>query len=412
MLRFRAIFFFMKKKIVYVLGGLFILLAIFWAQYEFLRYQKIKHDTNCIAPCVQEIIPPSSWSIVTGKYRGGIFGSEVRLPNFRKGCDQSATTTDCSKIPSTETPVVDENNSIIPNTSPSGKIDEHLTINNELRDVNFCGKTYKVKQVMIDGVDVVQRVAELVTKNKDKEACNMLEMRMSSGDQKSAGIEIGVIDIEKNTVKRNEIYAITLLSPTGNFEYLGDFLINITTGNIFIILQKIDVSSTKLIGKITIASENLNDTGDPLLPDLSSSSSTENEKEEIFESKKFGISFRYPVSLFIVEREQWILVTSIMPNNPKRHSSAMMGALSISITEGKTLEDVTKTLAQETLSIKESSLDGYKAKEITSTPDGYSGSTWISLLIETKKGVLNIRYMKDSFYEETYHYIIESIRIQ
>lgn len=47
----------------------------------------------------------------------------------------------------------------------SGKIDEHLTINNELRDVNFCGKTYKVKQVLIDGVDVVQRVAELATKN-------------------------------------------------------------------------------------------------------------------------------------------------------------------------------------------------------------------------------------------------------
>lgn len=48
---------------------------------------------------------------------------------------------------------------------PSGKIDEHLTIDNTLRDVNFCGQMYKVKQVLIDGVDVVQRVAEIATKN-------------------------------------------------------------------------------------------------------------------------------------------------------------------------------------------------------------------------------------------------------
>jgi len=56
---------------------------------------------------------------------------------------------------------------VIATTTPerSGVIDEHLTINNELRDVNFCGKIYKVKQVLIDGVDVVQRVAELATNN-------------------------------------------------------------------------------------------------------------------------------------------------------------------------------------------------------------------------------------------------------
>ena len=56
-------------------------------------------------------------------------------------------------------------NPVVAPTTQSGKIDEYLTINNELRDVNFCGKTYKVKQVMIDGVDVMQRVAEIATKN-------------------------------------------------------------------------------------------------------------------------------------------------------------------------------------------------------------------------------------------------------
>jgi hypothetical protein len=65
-------------------------------------------------------------------------------------------------------PIVEQkpaDNPVVATTTQSGKIDEHLTINNELRDVNFCGKTYKVKQVLIDGVDMVQRVAELATKN-------------------------------------------------------------------------------------------------------------------------------------------------------------------------------------------------------------------------------------------------------
>lgn len=45
------------------------------------------------------------------------------------------------------------------------KIDEHLSIDETLRDVNFCGKTYKVRQIMIDEADVVQRIAELATTN-------------------------------------------------------------------------------------------------------------------------------------------------------------------------------------------------------------------------------------------------------
>lgn len=53
-----------------------------------------------------------------------------------------------------------------PKEQPSGKIDEHLTIDNTLRDVNFCGKIYKVKQVIIDGVDVVQRIATFARENK------------------------------------------------------------------------------------------------------------------------------------------------------------------------------------------------------------------------------------------------------
>lgn len=70
------------------------------------------------------------------------------------------------KISTVETPTVIDTSPVSVPVEQSGKIDEHLTINNELRDVNFCGKTYKVKQILIDGVDVVQRVAELAGENK------------------------------------------------------------------------------------------------------------------------------------------------------------------------------------------------------------------------------------------------------
>lgn len=77
--------------------------------------------------------------------------------------------TKTQKVAQTNPPVIPTELGKVVTNPPApeqlGVIDEHLTINNELRDVNFCGKTYKVKQVLIDGVDVVQRVAELATKD-------------------------------------------------------------------------------------------------------------------------------------------------------------------------------------------------------------------------------------------------------
>lgn len=43
--------------------------------------------------------------------------------------------------------------------------DENVTINEELRDVNFCGKHYKMKQIFIKGVDVGQKIAEIMNSN-------------------------------------------------------------------------------------------------------------------------------------------------------------------------------------------------------------------------------------------------------
>lgn len=77
-------------------------------------------------------------------------------------CEESTSTTDCISPPSAiaVTPPVAASSG---NVTQSGKIDEHLTINNSPRDINFCGNTYRVKQVFIDGVDVAQRIAELAT---------------------------------------------------------------------------------------------------------------------------------------------------------------------------------------------------------------------------------------------------------
>ncbi len=49
-------------------------------------------------------------------------------------------------------------------TNQFGKIDEYLTINNTFRDVSFCDdKVLKSRQIVIDGVDVVQRIAYLAS---------------------------------------------------------------------------------------------------------------------------------------------------------------------------------------------------------------------------------------------------------
>jgi len=41
------------------------------------------------------------------------------------------------------------------------KIDEHLTINDTLRDIDFCGTTYQIETVFIDGVDIIKKIADL-----------------------------------------------------------------------------------------------------------------------------------------------------------------------------------------------------------------------------------------------------------
>lgn len=46
----------------------------------------------------------------------------------------------------------------------SGKVDTHASVNTTLEDLTICGHAYKTRQIVIDGVDVVQRVAALLPK--------------------------------------------------------------------------------------------------------------------------------------------------------------------------------------------------------------------------------------------------------
>lgn len=40
-----------------------------------------------------------------------------------------------------------------------------LTINEELKDVNFCGKNYKTKQISINEINIIQRISEISNYN-------------------------------------------------------------------------------------------------------------------------------------------------------------------------------------------------------------------------------------------------------
>jgi hypothetical protein len=64
---------------------------------------------------------------------------------------------------------------------------EVVTINYELKDVMLCGETYKAKQVMIDGVDVVQRVAELLASAPSASSTDICEIVLNREVEKFGG---------------------------------------------------------------------------------------------------------------------------------------------------------------------------------------------------------------------------------
>ncbi len=150
-----------------------VIVGAYPAWYSYDRYTKIAHNVECdrlgkqgidgayVRPsCVYEIVPPTLWE----KFTGHVPGARPTQP-LSTGCDQSATTTDCSTlpIPSGESGYFFPASSYteFASTSQSGKIDAHLTVDNSLIEVTACGKIYRTRQIFIDGADVVSRLATL-----------------------------------------------------------------------------------------------------------------------------------------------------------------------------------------------------------------------------------------------------------
>lgn len=120
-------------------------------------------------PNLMKLNPYSLKDVLIGNYTVTIdLGPKMTLGLLL--CDQSATTTDCSKIPQ---PAQEQSPyshaslyTEITSTDQSGKIDEHLFVDNSLIEFDWCGNKFKTRQITIDGADVVKWLAELAKTNE------------------------------------------------------------------------------------------------------------------------------------------------------------------------------------------------------------------------------------------------------
>ncbi|MCH8987115.1 hypothetical protein IIA94_03040, partial [Patescibacteria group bacterium] len=162
---------------------------------------------------------------------------KIRNEIAENGCDQSATSTNCAelikKAQESEKPKVVDVPIEDTSSTQSGKIDEHLTVNNTYRDVDLCGEIYRGKQVILDGVDVLQRVAELG--------------RNESVPHKDIGIKICDGIKPGPYLNKREIEILEVITfpssdleelPVGSETYVvyisgWSFLINLPTGTIY-----------------------------------------------------------------------------------------------------------------------------------------------------------------------------------
>ena len=181
--------------------------------------------------------------------------SPLAVKYYPPSCDPSKT--DCSKFTPDGTPFVRPPEPVQATTTQAGQIDEHLFIDNTLKDVNFCGKIYQAKQIFIDGVDVVQRIAELATKEPryGEYICRTAYELKSSGWLVSN--EIGIVTAVNKTDLGTKVYRIDLIasfsSPTHSLEsasHISDFEVNPETGMINIILSGYAEISKKTFGTL------------------------------------------------------------------------------------------------------------------------------------------------------------------
>lgn len=193
-----------------------------------------------------------------GPFGAGISASVATIHNLIKGpeklpatdrltgCDSSATTTDCARVRTSE-PAEPASKGLstaisyteVASTKQSGKIDARLTVNNTLKEVSFCGKSSKIRQVIIDGVDVGQRLAYLASTDQmgyapggdlpggesiGRAVCNTLPLNVP---EMKGVLEMRDVAISKSDDTRapGNNYGVNI----GNYA----FIINPTTNEIF-----------------------------------------------------------------------------------------------------------------------------------------------------------------------------------
>ena len=164
--------------------------------------------------------------------------------NLNGGCDQSATTTPCAKIQANR-PAANPSSYMsqatsyteVASTNQSGKIDAHLSVDNALKGAQFCDKAYKSRQIVIDGVDIVQKIATLTTADaasKDAQS-KTLGAGICDGMPSNMSYTKGILEVSdvKHFVSTN---AAKL--PEDNYSLtigVQAFDVNVVTGDIYLI---------------------------------------------------------------------------------------------------------------------------------------------------------------------------------
>lgn len=133
-------------------------------------------------------------------------------------------------------------------------------------------------------------------------------------------------------------------------------------------------------------------------------------KTILYKKPEFGISFEYPINMFLVKENLILTISPISPNDPRFQSSASMGNLTIKYEPYNNVEILKEEFASSTASTTNIFIDSKEAVKIVSLPDGYSGGSWVNILFQSKQGVIRINYLEGTSYGEKYRSIIQSIR--
>jgi len=171
------------------------------------------------------------------------------------GCDPSGTSTDCATVRTSE-PAEEAAKGLstatsyteVAATKQSGKIDAHLTIDNTLKGVSFCGIPHKTRQVVIIGVDVGQRIAQLASTDQMG--------KMSNGESFGQAVCNSMphnIAVTKGILEMRDVTVFQTDDPraSGEGSYLVNigamsFVVNPVTNEIF----NVDAYDGSLVGPI------------------------------------------------------------------------------------------------------------------------------------------------------------------